>query len=209
MNIQNIDKSKLVRVNEEDIVIHDIALETKEIGYYQDAWNRFKKNRVSVVAFAIICVIFFFVLVGPYMKVYDLPANPADGVKLGYLPPRAPGLEKIGIFDGTKTIKKGKNFLVTLYKSEFGQGIIKSGMPQELVDDNLENDALYANITELTVRVDMYRYINYINSYLDEGNSDSSVRKILSKTQFEEALSNNLIIDVLSVSNDEIGRAHV
>jgi oligopeptide transport system permease protein len=198
----DIDKSKFVLINDENTIINDIAFETKEIGYYRDAWNRFKKNRASVVAFIIICIIFFFVLVGPYMKVYVEPANPADGVRLGYLTPKIPIIEKLGIFDGQKTITRGKNFLVTLYNSPFGKDIIIEGIPSELIDDDPANDALFAETYALTVKVDMYLYVDYINSYLDENNSYDSVKKILSKGEFESALSKNLIIDVLSVSPD-------
>jgi len=199
-NIADIDKSKLVLINDEDTVISDIALETKEIGYYQDAWNRFKKNKASLVAFVIICILFFFVLFGPYMKVYEMPSNPADAIKLGYLPPKVPLLEKLGIFDGSKKITKGKNFLLGIYNSEFGEDVILSGMPEELIDNDPSNDYLYDEVYNLTVTVDMYEYANYINSYVDESNEP--VVKIFSKDQFEEALSRNLIIDVLSVSSD-------
>ncbi|MDY0346358.1 MAG: ABC transporter permease [Acholeplasma sp.] len=202
MSLNNIDKSKLVLVNEDDVVISDVALETKEIGYYQDAWNRFKKNPVSLVAFVIICILFFFVLVGPHMKVYTKPANPADSSKIGYLPPKVPFLEKLGFMDGSKTIKKGKNFLLTLYNSPFGEGIILSGMPEELIDNDPSNDYLYDEVYELEVKVDMYKYVNYITSYLDESNTDTSVKKIFSKEQFEAALADNLIIDIISVSPD-------
>lgn len=202
MSMMNIDKSKLVLLNDEDIVITDIAFESKEIGYYQDAWNRFKKNRVSVVAFVIICILFFFVLFGPYMKDYTAPSNPADASKIGYLPPKVPILEKLGIFDGTRTITRGKIFIITLYNSRFGDEVILGGMPEELIDNDPSNDALFDSIYELTVQVDMYAYANYINSYLDEGNSQDSVKKIFSKAEFEAALERNIIIDVISVSAD-------
>ncbi len=198
-NINDIDKSKLVLINE-NTVISDVALETKEIGYYQDAWNRFKKNRASVVAFIIICVLFFFVLFGPLMKVYDMPENPADGIKLGYLTPKVPVLENIGILDGQKKITKGKNFLLGVYNSEFGEDVIISGMPEALIDNDPSNDYLYEDVSNLTVVVDFYAYTNYINSYVGENNEP--VVKILSKDEFEEALSRNLIIDVLNVSPD-------
>ena len=202
MSMLDIDKSKFVLINDSDIVINDVAFETKEIGYYLDAWHRFKKNRASVVAFIIICILFFFVLVGPYMKAYTKPSNPADGTKLGYLPPKIPVLEKLGIFDSHKSITRGKNFLVTLYNSPFGNDVIIDGMPLELTDDDPTNDSIYDDAYELTVTVDMYLYVDYINSYLDENNSYDSVKKILSKTEFEDALSQNLVIDVLSVSPD-------
>lgn len=202
MRIPEIDKSKLVLIKSEDTVISDVALETREIGYYQDAWNRFKRNKASVVAFIIICIIFFFVFFGPYMKVYSPPANIADARKIGNLPPRIPGLEKIGIFDGTRKVTAGKNFLVTMTLSEYGGDIIISGMPEVLLDGDTTNDSAYDEVYNLTVKVDAYRYSNYIASYLDTSNSVESVQKIMSKVQFEEALARNVVIDVLSVSAD-------
>ena len=60
--MNQVDKSKLVLVRSSDVVINDEPLESKEIGYYRDSWNRFKKNKASVVAFFIICIIMFFVI---------------------------------------------------------------------------------------------------------------------------------------------------
>lgn len=132
----DIDKSKLVFAREVDEKILDQPLETKEIGYYKDSWNRFKKNRASLVAFIIICIVLFFVIFGPYMKKYDLPERDStNAVRLGFLTPKIPVLEELGIFDGTKTVTRGKRFLTYMYHSEFGEGIILSGMPQELIDD--------------------------------------------------------------------------
>ena len=97
-NIKDVDKSKLVFVHEEDDVITDELFQSKEIGYYQDSWNRFKRNKASLIAFIIICIIMFFVATGPYMKQYDLPdKSKNDALRLKYLPPKIPGLEKLEI----------------------------------------------------------------------------------------------------------------
>ena len=61
----DIDKSKLVLVHNKDDLIVDQPLESKEIGYYKDSWNRFKKNKASLTAFYILVVVLFFVFVGP------------------------------------------------------------------------------------------------------------------------------------------------
>ena len=45
--MNQVDKSKLVLVRSSDVVINDEPLESKEIGYYRDSWNRFKKNKAS------------------------------------------------------------------------------------------------------------------------------------------------------------------
>ena len=67
-----IDKNKFVLVNAKD-QHQDKPLKTKEIGYYKDSWNRFKKNKGAFVAFYIIAFILLFVGIGPSLKSYDLP----------------------------------------------------------------------------------------------------------------------------------------
>ena len=131
-----IDKSKFVMVHDAEDRIVDHAMESKEVGYYKDSWNRFKKNKASLIAFIIICILFFFVLVGPYMKVYTLPTTDSTAAaRLEYLNPKIPGLEKLGIFNGRKKITTGKQFLTYMYHSDFGNGIIKSGLPEEIMNE--------------------------------------------------------------------------
>lgn len=209
----DIDKSKLVFAREVDEKILDQPLETKEIGYYKDSWNRFKKNRASLVAFIIICIVLFFVIFGPYMKKYDLPERDStNAVRLGFLTPKIPVLEELGIFDGTKTVTRGKRFLTYMYHSEFGEGIILSGMPQELIDDPDHPD--YADVDSLTVKVDYYAYTNYITSFMPEryfgiidtniANNENvdplgEVRRTLTQDVFDEYLEKNYIIDILAI----------
>lgn len=205
----DIDKSKLVLVNTRDKKIFDQPLETKEIGYYRDSWNRFKKNKASFIAFIIICVIMFFVIFGPSLKKYDLPQRSKnEAARLGNIPPKIPGLEKLGIFDGTKTITRGKRFLVAMATSEFGSDVIISGMPDVLLDDDPTNDGEYANVTEITVVVDYYKYTNFIKSYMPEdyfavldrgGNPLSSVTRSINEQRFNEYLAKGYIIDIRSI----------
>ncbi|MGI6771795.1 MAG: ABC transporter permease [Acholeplasmataceae bacterium] len=213
--MKNIDKSKLVLVHDADDRIVDQPLETKEIGYYRDSWNRFKKNKASLVAFVIIVIIFFFVLVGPHMKVYKLPKdNPTEALRFGNLTPKIPGFDRIDGLNGTKKLTRGKRFLTHMYHSEFGESIILSGFPEELKQDPNHPD--YANVTELTVKVDYYRYQNYIMSYMPEsyyGIIDSNasgglyqdplgpVRKTRTKEEFEDLMKRNVIIDILDIKS--------
>ena len=165
--MMNVDKKKLVLVHNKDDLINDIPLETKEIGYYKDSWLRFKKNKASLIAFYILIIVMFFVAVGPYMKDYTLPTdNSIEAARLGNLTPKVPVLEKIGIFDGSKVITRGKRFLLEMYNNEYGKDVIISGVPQELIDNPNHPD--YADVTELTVKVDYYHYVNYVTSYMPD-----------------------------------------
>ena len=107
-----------------------------------------------------------------------------------------------------------------MYHSEFGEGIILSGFPEELKQDPNHPD--YANVTELTVKVDYYRYQNYIMSYMPEsyyGIIDSNasgglyqdplgpVRKTRTKEEFEDLMKRNVIIDILDIKSSPNSRS--
>ena len=51
----NISKEQLTFV-ENNENIHDKKLDTKPVGYLKDAFNRFKRNKASIVAFIILFI---------------------------------------------------------------------------------------------------------------------------------------------------------
>ncbi len=203
----SMDKNKFVLVHTKDVYIQDKPLKTKEIGYYKDSWNRFKKNKGALSAFYIILGILAFVTIGPFLNPYNLPQTaPNEALRFAYLEPKIQFLENFGIFDGSREIKVGKRFLNAMANSTFGEGIILSGFPEELVEDVNHPDWL--DVSELTVRVDSYLYTNYIQSYmpptyfadLDAGRDPlASVTETLTRDQFEQFLSENYIIDILAI----------
>jgi len=202
-----IDKNKLVLVHGKNNYLQDKPLKTKEIGYYKDSWNRFKKNKGALSAFYIILGILFFVVVGPSIKSYDLAkTRPDEASRFGYLEPKIPILENFGIFDGTRTVTLGKRFLNAVANSSFGEGVILSGFPDELVED--VNHPAYLGVTEFKVVVDSYRYTNYVQSYMtptyfsdiDQGkNPLAAVTQTLTRLQFENYLAQNYIIDIVEI----------
>ena len=133
---------------------------------------------------------------------------------LQYLTPKVPVLEKVGIFDGTKKVTVGKKFLQHMAdeENEYGKGIILSGFPVELLENPNHPD--YANVSDLTVKVDYYKFVNYTTSYMsidyygiiaeNEKNGttkdpNEAVKVILTKDQFEDYLAKNYIIELLEV----------
>ena len=57
--------------------IHDKAPETKPVSYFKDAWNRFKKNKGSVVATVIIAILVLFAIFGPIFSPYTVAYSDA------------------------------------------------------------------------------------------------------------------------------------
>ena len=66
-----ISKDKFVFVNNSD-KIHDKELVTKPVSYLADAFNRFKKNKASIIAAVIIFILVLFAIVGPWTTPYTV-----------------------------------------------------------------------------------------------------------------------------------------
>ncbi len=77
--------------------IHDQKLETKPIGYFKDAWIRFRKNKGSVIAFGIIMFLVLFAIVGPFLTPYTL--SDRDGYYATALP-KSKFFSQFGFWDG-------------------------------------------------------------------------------------------------------------
>jgi len=85
--------------------IYDKKFETKPIGYFKDAWMRFKKNKSSVVASVIILIIVVFALLAPLFS--PMRVSDVDGF-YSSVRPKLPLLADAGFWDG------GNNMTVNL-----------------------------------------------------------------------------------------------
>ena len=99
MEMNHIPKEKFAFVNEGSR-ISDAKFDDKPIGYFRDAWNRFRKNQASVIAaIIIICIILFAVLVPAF-------SNMDNNFMDNYYSKKAPRntfLRQFGICDGGTT----------------------------------------------------------------------------------------------------------
>ena len=87
------DSFERITINREEAEI----ISKPSLNFWQDAWFRIRKNKAAIVSVFILVFIIFMAFVGPHMVDHD----PND-VKVTHanLPPKIPGLEKLGIFEG-------------------------------------------------------------------------------------------------------------
>ncbi|MDD3126652.1 MAG: ABC transporter permease [Candidatus Izemoplasmatales bacterium] len=143
--MENIAKEKFILV-QQDEVLYDERIKTKSIGYYKDAFLRFKKNKASVIAAIILIFLIIMAIVGPFLSSYNLfDVNAKWSARLNDMPPKIEGLEWLG-FNGEKQL--------TGYPENFSN--IPNGIVLRITGRN--------NIGQITVVVDYYAYINYIYS---------------------------------------------
>ena len=98
MAYDNIPKEKFQLVNHGER-ISDKKFDTKAVGYFGDAMNRFKKNKSSVIAAFIILFLLVFAIVTPLVSNYDVSFR--DGYYKMVLP-KFEALSWLG-WDGCKT----------------------------------------------------------------------------------------------------------
>lgn len=93
------EKFKIVGEEQKTTVNKDYT----DIPRWKDVLYRFTRNKGSVLGMIIILLVIVFALLGPFASPYGF-----DEVNTTYqnMPPRIPGIEKLGIFDGTR---KGVN----------------------------------------------------------------------------------------------------
>ena len=149
--IMNIPKEKLQFVTRTE-KIHDQKLDTKPIGYFKDAWIRFRKNKSSVVAFVIIMILVLFAIVGPYLTPYDLThRDPYYATAL----PKSEFFSQFGFWDGTRMRTDTKAGFD--YYNSIGQ---ESGMDAVVGEAEKIVDA--SGATSYSFRIDSYYKVGYV-----------------------------------------------
>lgn len=92
---------KLFKIRKNDFAYaEEIAGES--VSFWKDAGRRLRKNKVAMTAAIVIAIIVLMSIFGPMMNEYDYENRVMDNKRTSAkLPPRVPGLENIGILDGT------------------------------------------------------------------------------------------------------------
>ena len=182
-----------------DKTIHDLKFQTKPTTYFKDAFKRFRKNKSSVAAGIIIGILTTMSILVPVFNnsIIDRPLFEAR-----FLPPRVPGLDALGIMDGTTqyrniildTITDPDNPIpvgfvrnaiigdIEAYDtfSNFPSPYAKGGM-LVLRPDRRESDGIiYSARTTLDIETQTYTIRTQFNAFNDELSLKASFRVIAS-----------------------------
>lgn len=133
-----------------DSKIFDQKIEGEAIGFFKDAWIRFKKDKSAIAALVIIVLIVFMAIFGPMFSPYGFREQHTE---FGTLPPRVPILENFGIFDGTQEMELFKADLET-----FGDAVV-----------SIEEEFIWVykgkDIEKVIAKIDMYKYVGAEDHY--------------------------------------------
>ena len=155
---KNISKDKFVFVNTQD-KLHDKELVTKPIGYFKDAFNRFKRNKGSLVAAFIIGFLLLFAIIGPFLT----PFKVADADNTyAYSSPRIELLanSNIGFMDGCKKVESPKETFYLHYATgqETGNAVIKNNNYEKITIRTTEKKRGPQGVIDVVKEVEGYKY---------------------------------------------------
>lgn len=154
------DKFKFIGV---DAKLHDQKFETKQISYFRDAFNRFCKNKSSVVAAIIIIVLVLYAIFVPVFCETTYSKALTDTTYLSYtkLLPKSNLFSKLGFWDGGSKMTLGEaNYIYTkaigvetghdIILKEYGQTVDEKGKVAYVcrVDSYIYNGFTYMTLTE-------------------------------------------------------------
>ena len=141
-DIKNLPDADFEPLHQEDI--KDEKFKTKPVGFFKDAMIRLSKNRVSMISGAIILLIVLMAIMVPNITGYSYTEQ---NVAQQNLPPKIPGLEKLGIFDGSRVLTDRRKDKLD-DTDRYPEGCI--------IEIFNEHDV--KNVTMCDVKVDYYKY---------------------------------------------------
>lgn len=158
----DIPAEKFTFVQQEE-TIHDTRFETKAVGYFGDAWKRFKKNKSSVVAACIIILLILFSIFTPMFATYNMSFTDSYYT---FTLPKSKFFSRFGLWNGcsNRTI----NQQTFDYYNAMG-AITKQKSSYEKTENGRTN-------TYYNVIIDTYRSVGYV--YIN-----------LTAAEYEKALS--------------------
>jgi len=144
----DLPREKFVFVQREE-ELHDAKFETKAVGYFGDAWSRFKKNKGSVAAAVIIILLILFAVFTPIFSTYNMAFTDSYYT---YVLPKSRLLSRIGLWDGcsNKTVNQ------QTYDYYDAMGAIVE------VKDRYESSVNGRSSTYYDVKLDSYRAVGYV-----------------------------------------------
>lgn len=137
------------------------AIARPSLTFWQDARVRLFKNKGAIAAMIMLVFVLFMAAFGPMMNEYSYDQQIQPLKSHAKLPPRVPGLEKLGIFDGTKVIEMGANRL-DLYKE--GE--------MEILKEYQVTDESGTLVTRYSVKEFSYKKNNVEDEYFWFGTDD-------------------------------------
>ncbi len=145
----------------------DEKFKTKQIGYFEDAWHRFRKNKSSIVATIIIVVLVLYAIIVPLFCETSYSKSLTDTTYLTYtkLLPKSKHFQWLG-WDGCHKVQLTETNLnyYRAIEEETGMDVVRKVYGSEVTDDGR---------TLYTAKIDSYTSNGFLYMTLSQEQYDS------------------------------------
>lgn len=147
------------------------------LSFWQDAWLRIRKNKAAIVSIFILALILIMAFVGPMISPHD---SETQTITHANLPPKVPGLEKLGILDGVGMMAGKEVDLYALKKVDTYYWFGTDGLGRDMFSRVWEGTQISLFIAFMAALIDMVIGVAYggISAYYG-GRVDDMMQRVV------------------------------
>lgn len=152
-------------------------IEKPSLSFWQDAWLRLRKNKAAIVSMIVLVLLVIMALVGPHLNGHD---GTTQNLRHANLPPKMPGIEKLGIMDGYGNLGGSKVDLYEVKKVEEYYWFGTDGLGRDLFTRLWEGTQISLLIAFVAAVIDLVIGVLYggISGYFG-GRTDDIMQRIV------------------------------
>lgn len=173
--IQQLPPEKFERITIDSDSAERIA--KPSLSFWQDAWLRLRKNKAAVVSIFVLILLIAMAFVGPFLSGHE---GDEQNLRHANLPPKIPGIEKLGIFDGHGKLGQDTVDLYELKKVDEYYWFGTDGLGRDLFTRLWEGTQISLLIAFVAALIDMVIGVAYggISGYFG-GRVDDVMQRIV------------------------------
>ncbi len=174
-NLGNLPPESFKRVTIDSSAAERIS--KPSLSFWQDAWLRIRKNKAAIVSMILLAFIFLMAFIGPLISPHD---SEKQTITHANLPPKVPGLESIGILDGTANLAGTEVDMYELKKVDTYYWFGTDGLGRDMFSRVWEGTQISLFIAFVAAVIDMIIGVLYggISAYYG-GRVDDMMQRIV------------------------------
>ncbi|WJY28347.1 MULTISPECIES: oligopeptide ABC transporter permease [Sporosarcina] len=152
-------------------------IEKPSLSFWQDAWLRLRKNKAAIVSMVVLVLLILMAFIGPHLNGHD---GAAQNLRHANLPPKVPGIEKLGIMDGVGNLGGKKVNLYEMKKVDEYYWFGTDGLGRDLFTRLWEGTQISLLIAFVAAVIDLVIGVLYggISGYFG-GRTDDIMQRIV------------------------------
>ncbi|MCM3757192.1 ABC transporter permease [Sporosarcina aquimarina] len=152
-------------------------IEKPSLSFWQDAWLRLRKNKAAIISMVVLVLVVLMALIGPHLNGHD---GTTQNLRHANLPPKMPGIEKMGIMDGYGNLSGEKVDLYAMKKVDEYYWFGTDGLGRDLFTRLWEGTQISLLIAFVAAMIDLVIGVIYggISGYFG-GRTDDIMQRVV------------------------------